>query len=237
MKIYVIIGLIITIIISNIVFVNQYNIENLENHGMNIVCYIHVCQMEGWKRSYDMLINSIKESKLYDTISEIRIGVVSENGDIIKDERLNDPKIKIVYTGKNNEYERPTLLHMKKESKTDPENTLYLYLHTKGIRHFGTKNENIVVNWINDMLDCNVLKWQEVIQKLKDHETYGCNYNNVHYSGNFWWATKKHIQKLSDHIPDYYTAPEDYVLTNKDNMYCARNCYDSYKPLYSNEMY
>ncbi len=207
------------------------------NTDANIIGYIHVCQKGEWRKSYDLLMSSIKDSGLYENIKEIRLGVVSENSKLIEDDRFNDTKVRVVCTGKVEEYERPTLLHMKKSSNEDPGDTLYFYLHTKGIRWWGTKHETKVVEWIRSMLDCNITNWENAVKILETSETYGCNYNGGHYSGNFWWATAKHIRKLSDIIPEYYTAPEDWVLTNKDNMYCYQNCGDKYVSPYDPEMY
>jgi GR25 family glycosyltransferase involved in LPS biosynthesis len=204
---------------------------------VNIIIYIHICQKEGWKKSFSILINSIKNSQLYNEVKEIRLGIINDNGILIEDELLKDKKYKIIYIGKSYEYERPTLLHMKKYSEIDSFNTLYCYLHTKGISHFNTKNENAVLNWIYDMLKHNIYKWKNVIEKLKKYETYGCNYNKIHYSGNFWWSTIKHIKKLPNYIEDYYTAPEDWILINKDNMYCENNCNDNFKSPYPDNFY
>jgi len=204
-------------------------------NNTNIIGYIHLCQKGEWKRSFNMLIESIKSSELYNNTNEIRIGVVNESGKLIEDEILHDKKFKIVYIGNDKEYERPTLLHMR--NSKDVETTLYYYLHTKGISHFNTVREEVVINWINNMLDCNIINWRNAVKILQKYETYGCNYNDAHYSGNFWWATKKHINSLPDFIEDYYTAPEDWVLKNKNNMYCYDNCGKNYKPLYPNWFY
>jgi hypothetical protein len=55
--------------------------------------------------------------------------------------------------------------------------------------------------------------------------------NNVYYSGNFWWTNKYHLTKLPDKIDTYYTAPEDLILLNKDNIFCSSNCGKDFKPL------
>jgi hypothetical protein len=216
-------------------FVKLKTIENLEEKP-TIIGYIHVCEKGEWQKSYDLLIDSVKGYGLYDNTTEIRLGIIYDE-DLIMDKRFDDPKIKIIYKGNSKEYERPTLLHMKKSSNSDPPGTLYYYLHTKGIRWFGTKEEDGVVEWIKSMLYWNIQKWKDAVEILKTYETYGCHYNNLHYVGNFWWATKEHILKLSDVIPDYYTAPEDWVLTNKDNMYCSHNCSNDFVLPYSLDMY
>ena len=217
---------------------NLANIRgNIDDSSINIVGYIHICQKDEWKKSFDMLMESLKTHGLYKRSNKIRVGVVNGTGNKIEDERFNDPKLEIIHIGKDDAYERPTLLHMKNSCVTDPNGTLYYYLHTKGIRHFGTKHETSVTEWMKSMSYWNIELWKEVVDKLKTHETYGCHYNNVHYVGNFWWSTAEHVKKLSDKIPDYYTAPEDWILTNKDNMYCANNCGDDFKLPYDPEIY
>jgi hypothetical protein len=223
-----------------------YSIKN----NSSIIGYIHVCQKGKWQKSYDMLMHSMKKYGLYDKVKEIRVGVVNKEGVLIEDIRFSDSKIKIIYIGKEEEYERPTLLHMKKYSYIDSSNTLYFYLHTKGIRHFGKPYEPTIIKWIKDLLYWNIQLWKKAVQILKTYDTYGCNMNNIHYAGNFWWSTAKHIQTLPNHIPDYYTAPEDWITINShfyeynrlysDNHvmgYCVNNCYPKYKKPYDPTIY
>jgi len=179
----------------------------------NIIGYIHICQKEGWKRSFDIIFEKIKSSGLYDHITELRAGVLTDDGIFVDDERFQDPKIKIIYKGRSEEYERPTLLHIKSQCEIDPENTRYFYVHTKGLRHFGTEREPFVLDWINLLLYWNIEKWEHATDILSGNYywTYGCNHTGIHYSGNFWWSKPSHIKRLSNNIPDYYTAPEDWV--------------------------
>ena len=179
----------------------------------HIIGYIHICQKEGWKRSFDMLMSKIKESGLYDNTAELRFSVLSDAGVFQDDERFHDPKVTIVHKGCSEEYERPTLMHIKKQCMIDPPNTLYFYVHTKGLRHFGTEHEQCILDWIDLLIYWNIERWRDVpgILSQEKYWTYGCNHTRVHYSGNFWWSKPSHIQRLSAHIPDYYTAPEDWV--------------------------
>jgi hypothetical protein len=188
---------------------------------MNIIGYIHICQKGEWKRSLIMLLDCIKNSKLYEKIKEIRLGIVNDSGVIIDNGILNDPIFKIVYIGKSLEYERPTLLHMHKMSKV--ENVNYFYLHTKGISHFGNNNEKYIIDWINLMLYWNIEKWELAIEKLKVHDTYGCNDIGYHYSGNFWWSKSSHIRRLPNVIGSDYIAPENWVQTIRNNKYNVYN--------------
>lgn len=185
---------------------------------MTIIGYIHICQKGQWKRSFQMLINCIKKSGLYVNTKVIRLGIINDSGILIEDDILNDPLFQIVYIGKSAAYERPTLLHMRKKSEEELY-TKYFYLHTKGIKHFGTQKEQPVIDWINLMLFWNIEKWRLALEKLEKYDTYGCNDGGHHYSGNFWWATSKHIANLPKVIPDNYTAPEDWVQTIRYKKY------------------
>jgi hypothetical protein len=196
----------------------------IDYSNKKIIGYIHVCQVGHWKRSLKMLLDSIKNSGLYENTTVIRLGVLNDLGVVIQDEILNDEKLQIVYVGKSHEYEVPTLLHMREMSEKDDKNTLYYYLHTKGIKHFGNPNEPCVVDWINLLLYWNVEKWKLAVEKLETYDTYGCNDIGWHYSGNFWWANCAHILKLPNEIVMYhYTAPEDWVQRVRDNKCCIYN--------------
>jgi len=218
--------------------------KSIKHKKQDIVGYIHVCQKGNWQKSYDILMDSIKKYGLYDRVCEIRVGIVNEKSILVEDKRFEDPKIKIIYIGKSTNYERPTLLHMKQHSFIDSSDTLYFYLHTKGIRHFDTKTESTVVSWMKDMLYWNIQLWKKAVDVLQKYDTYGCNVSKKtnHYSGNFWWTTAKHVQTLPNKIPEYYTAPEDWITLNTHFFdynksydenhlmgYCANNCEPDYK--------
>jgi hypothetical protein len=185
-----------------------------------IIGYFHICQRGEWRRSFDLIFNTIQNFGLYDATHEIRCGILSDTGIFIPDERFLDNKIKLVYKGKSEEYEKPTLLHMKTSCEKDDDNTLYWYVHTKGLRHYGTNKESYVIDWIKLMLYWNIIKWNLAINKLKEYDTYGCNeLFKIFYSGNFWWANSKHIKQLPDTIKEHYTGPEEWILRKSDKMY------------------
>ena len=187
-----------------------------------IIGYFHICQKGEWKKSFDMIFNCIQNFGLYNITNEIRCGILSDTGLYIHDERFEDSKITIIYNGKSEEYETPTLLHIKSSCENDGNDVLYWYVHTKGLRHFNTSKESYVIDWIKLMLYWNIIKWKLALDKLKDYDTYGCNeLFAVFYSGNFWWAKSSHIKQLPNTIKIHYTGPEEWILEKKDNMYCV----------------
>jgi hypothetical protein len=162
-------------------------------------------------------MSKIKSSGLYDATNEIRLGIVNDEIDIIDDIRFHDPKIFIVAKGHSSNYERTTLLHMRKASESDP-CCQYFYFHTKGIRFFDSSDENIkkcVISWINLMIHWNISNWKTASEKLLSHDTHGCelSVNPVpHYSGNYWWANSHYIRTLSNEIGENYCDPEFWLL-------------------------
>jgi len=183
----------------------------------NIILYIHICQLEEWQRTFQMIMDAVRGSGLYNAANEIRLGVLTHTQ--VDLQYLNDPKFRIIYEGRPEEYERPTLLHMKMSAeKTDPLDTKYLYCHTKGIRWFGTPNEPYVVDWIKLLIYWNIEKWANAEDILGKYDTYGCNYHNngtypPHYSGNFFWTTSRHLKELPDTIGSEYNDPEFWLCS------------------------
>ena len=193
---------------------------------MKIIGYFHICQQGEWERSFDMIFNYLKNYGLYDVTSEIRLGIVNDTENIIENYKLNDSKFKLFFFGDSTLYERPTLLHMKNSCTTVGYDVYYWYLHSKGLRHFSTHRESFVIDWIKLLLYWNIRKWKLAIDKLKIHDIYGCNVlDKSFYSGNFWWATSKHINNLPSTIPEHYIAPEEWVF-KLDKNYCE--IYSSY---------
>lgn len=184
---------------------------------VKIIGYIHICQIKGWERSFDMVYESLMESGLYEATEEIRIGIVNEKGKIIPDERLNNDKFNIVYVGKKEQFERPTILHMRENAEFEDCN--YWYLHTKGIRHWGGAAEPYIINWINLLLYWNITKWKSAVEKLNTYDAYSCllrladNMFPRHYGGNFWWTKSSYLKKLPHYIKSEYIAPETYICS------------------------
>jgi hypothetical protein len=208
---------------------DKLNLESIktdvEFKSRNIVGYFHICQIDGWQKSFDLIFPKIKSSGLYDATIEINVGIVNNVGYIIDDERLHDPKIKLIFCNPAEEYERPTLYYMRIHADVYQGDYCYWYVHSKGLRHWNTPSEPFIIDWINFMLYWNIEKWKLAIKILEKYDTYGCNaIGKIHYSGNFWWTNGNHLKDLPVHIGDYYTAPEDYICKKNDKMF---NIYSS----------
>jgi hypothetical protein len=193
-----------------------------------IIGYIHVCQIGKWTIPFDMIMNSIKESGLYDKCREIRIGVANDRGTVIPDTRFNDPKILIIAHGPCSAYERLTLHKMREHAEID--GCQYWYAHTKGIKHFDNNDYKYecVIDWIKLMIYWNFTEWYTASEKLLSYDSYGCEYTTCpkpHYSGNFWWANSYYLRTLPKTIGPEYCDPEFWIL-NRDKMLMC-NIYSS----------
>lgn len=121
-------------------------------------------------------------------------------------------KFKIVRKVLNDmSYERMTLLSI--HDYILPEDK-FLYIHSKGV----TKSDNITMDnveqWRYLMEYFLIYLHERCISLLDEYDTVGVNHIGAHYSGNFWWTKGSYFMKLDNqYIADYYTAPEDYIMT------------------------
>jgi hypothetical protein len=206
----------------------------------NIIGFFHICQKPGWERSFDIIFDEMINSGLYDNTNEIHCVIVNDNGGIIEDDRLKKDKFKLIYGGDSNRYERSTLLYMR-EYSNNCEPSYFWYVHTKGMRWFGTEKEEPVIDWIVFMLYWNFKKWKRVVEFLNNYEVCGCNYrdgNDKHFSGNFWWARSDYIKRQPLEIGDNYYDPEFWLFKANPTYMEMCNCrYINYEQTCKKEFY
>jgi hypothetical protein len=189
-----------------------------------IIGYIHIYQKKDWQLYYDMIMNSIKNSGLYNSTIEIRLCIVNDSNNILNDDRFNDTKIKIVDYGKSNLYERITMNHIRISSET--EDVQYWYTHVKGISFFENNDNNMkdyVIDWINLLIYCNITEWKIASEKLLSYDIYGCEYSinpEPHYLGNFWWANSHYIRTLPNIIGENYNDSKFWILKRENVLFC-----------------
>lgn len=186
---------------------------------------IHVCQTGNWKRSFDILLRDLLASGLYDASESIDVCIVSQS---LPSKLSGFPKMNCFRVGLPGVYERLSLLHLRQRAIEDKEEVFYWYLHTKGLRWFGTEREQNVLDWIDLMLYWNVTRWRTAVTRLSEgNDAYGCNQTQEpanHYSGNFWWARSSHLRRLPATIGEGYNDPEFWILSPKDaRAFCVYN--------------
>jgi hypothetical protein len=191
---------------------------------MKIRGVIHVCQIGDWKRSLTMILNELKSSGLYDITENIDFCIVSNEK---VDTSFQISKTTCRFMGPTHLYERPALLHLRSLAETDSEEVYYWYVHTKGLRWFGTDKEDNVVDWIKLLLYWNITQWEKAVQSLDNgYDTYGCNQyqdsvHPSHYSGNFWWSRSSYLKTLPSIIGPNYNDPEFWIVNPTTKLYCV----------------
>lgn len=96
--------------------------------------------------------------------------------------------------------------------------TNVLYFHDKGSFHSSPANIRF-----RKVLDCYVLN-PNCIEALKTYDTCGWRVSPVpyiHYSGNFWWATCRHINRLIH--PSAYRVNETFIQVSSRINECSNH--------------
>jgi hypothetical protein len=156
------------------------------------------------------MIQKMKDSGLYDSITKIRIGLIHDTDEV---EWTTDPKIEVLYRKQLGVYESETINLIDV-----PDECPVLYLHSKGV----TKPYVYPIqDWTELMLYYLIEEWKMCIEGLKEYDTVGVNLhsnpipnyigNVVHYSGNMWWTTGKHMRQIGKLQMKSYLDAEMYI--------------------------
>ena len=204
---------------------------------MKTYIYFHICCINNYETVFYNLMDKIKNSGLYNDVTEIRCFALENCNMNI----FNDPKIVIRKTSTDvNLYEFFTINELYKDSIVEDFNVLYI--HTKGVTRYNDPNYVNIQDWVNYLSYFNIQKYQLCLQLLTIYDTVGVNLldNPKHYSGNFWWSKSEYIRKLDLCKNETHTSAE-FWLTEKQigkysclsqsnkNHYTDRYTEDNYK--------
>ena len=153
---------------------------------MDNIAFIHIATIGNYQSIVDEIFSYIPK----DTFKEIFVNVAGN-------EKISLPSYtKILGNRSNlNDFEFSTLNYLKEYCNSN-ENSNICYLHTKGA---STGNNICIDEWRQYMLYFNLNHISNIEKKLKENDTCGVDLvtePTIHYSGNFWWSTAKHINSL-----------------------------------------
>lgn len=177
---------------------------------MTTYIYMHICCINNWNEVVTNLFNHIRNSGLYDMVTEIRCGVLGNYQEFI--DAFSDPKVVVIYASDDISLHEMVTLNLLREHSQDNDFNV-LYVHSKGVTRTGQQGEN-VAEWVNYMCYFNMYHAKTCLQFLEDHDCVGVNINRepvLHYSGNFWWSKSSHIRKLNECVSSHYNSPEFWV--------------------------
>lgn len=204
------------------------DIVGVETKGKKI-CFFHNCCLDKGLNIFNKYINRFILTGLFDAIDWLYIINLGEDLVVNLPCQIID-KVKIInYSPQIGFYEIPTLNLLYLFSKFNPE-TKILYLHSKGITH--TERQNNTINtWIEYMLYFLVDNHKLCIDLLDYYNTLGCDMHKqpqLHYSGNFWWTTAKHILDIGPISNESLAkfgrhAAEWWILSKPNKNLCLYN--------------
>lgn len=222
----------------------EYNNEELSiiSEEIPIYIFIHICCINDWKNIFNEQIYTLKCSGLYEKAKCIYLGILCEIN-VTNMEIFNDPKFHIMYIDQRfSLYETHTINYIKYICDNTNHEINILYIHTKGVRQAG--NSIVTESWRNMMEFFLIDNYKICLANLSKFDTVGINAVNLHctnideisinkdhtyhYSGNFWWTKKSHIDKLEyieldltkNSINTRYKA-ENWILSQYPDMNCG----------------
>jgi hypothetical protein len=216
---------------------------------MKIAIFYHTFQNDISAFIYQQQINRLYVSGLLNSADHFHIGV---NGN---QEMFYVPsKAKVVYNTDWKE-ETETMIALKNFAYENPDYKI-LYFHMKG----ASKGTLVANAWRLMMEHFVIDKWKECIEFLNEYDCVGANLNPVgetlwgdgtttkpvegtyNFTGNFWWATAKHIQTLNHKFlsSNYRIDRELWIGSNPNSnpkSIYQPGIYDSYDHYYKEEDY
>jgi hypothetical protein len=185
----------------------------------NVYHFYHIYAEGNWKDPIDQHVKALKKSGLYEVIKTLKIGLVGrpERIQLVKDYLLSmDINFEVVAESPTG-WEQTTQIPLRDFAQSN--DGYVLYAHTKGAHSQQHPN----IPWRETMIHFNVLKWEECIEALKDHDTAGCFWipsapnspehsgHNGFYGGTFWWTTLKFIRTLPEPMLDHRWRAEGWI--------------------------
>ena len=155
-----------------------------------------------WKLIVEKHLFLLRKSGLYDDLNEFNIFAFP------RDERLNllvekydlKDKTKIVFLDENR-YEFPAIIDLIQNPMD-----CNLYFHSKGVSQENNPKTYVpTLMWNDYMTYFNVVNHRTCEKLLQQFDACGVELGSslqhpdrMHYCGNFWWSSRKHLEKIRD---------------------------------------
>ena len=169
-------------------------------------------------------IEILCDSGLYNETKNILFFVTlytTDNTELKKLVNQYDNKNKFIFiTSEENLYEKFAINNYKKYISN--KNYYLYYFHTKGISRNSDEN-SIFSNRRKNLNFYTISKYKINLLLLKQYDAVGCSlslYPLKHFSGNFWWSTSDHLNKLKN-VNNGYLSPEMYICSEKEGKYIS----------------
>lgn len=158
--------------------------------------FYHIYADGQWQNPVAEHIRALKMG-LIDSLNTFSIGIVgsANNRNDVK-KFLNDNSVGYTLVAESETgWEQVTQIPMWEFSRNN--DGVILYAHTKG----SSNPSDVNIRWRRSMIYWNVIRWQDAIEKLKEHGAYGCHWiqplitgmpehkqGNFMFAGTFFWT-------------------------------------------------
>lgn len=209
----------------------------------------HIATIGNWQEIVREQLNLLSNSGLGSATKYIYVNVVGMDENQFSHIKstlfANYPffnKMRFEFHGSLQEYEFPSIRKVQEVARNYP-NAKILYFHTKGASH-GVKetvnaswNKNQIKNaaqWRRFMEYHAITKWRDAVQALNEFEACGTDWGRAsldkpfHFSGNFWWATAKYINRCSLATNDRFDC-ETFIGTGQPKVKMLMSSIDNPK--------
>lgn len=188
----------------------------------NIYGVYFVCCRGNYKKIVEEQLDIVKKSGLLDKTTELLCFICEFDVGIMKLFQPLQTKIKFITT-KENLYEKFALQNFRHYIKKSHHPYYLYYFHTKGVSH---RIDETYYHNIRHNLDYFILEKHDLCIKWLDRgfDAVGTTlslYPSLHFSGNFWWSTSTHLDRLPHSIRSTYYAPEMYICSYPNGRYIS----------------
>ena len=188
---------------------------------INASCDIvyHIATLNNWEEIVSDQLSTLEKSGLGDACDSISVTVVGTEIDKVYLHFKNLPflnKVRIYHCSPELEqYEFPGIEKVLLIANQKPD-TQILYMHTKGVLHYGSQREQNVRQWRKYMEYFTIERWQDCLEALTDANMCGVDLSvspkGIYYSGNFWWAKASYLSTCKLDRTSRYSC-EDFIGT------------------------
>lgn len=202
----------------------------------NIYGVYFVCCMGNYKQIIREQLHSIKKSGLLEKTTELLCFICEFDIEVMKLFQPFHTKIKFITT-KENLYEKFALQNFRHYVNRKKPYYMY-YFHTKGVSHYPIETPPPLIDekgnaqWrlgfynVRRNLDYFILEKHDICIWWMEHgyDVVGTAlslYPTLHFSGNFWWATSEHLDKLPIEIRPTYYGAEMYICSQPNGSYMS----------------
>lgn len=167
---------------------------------MKPIGYWHIYTVNHWREIVRETLEAIEVSGLLEACACINVVATGPESSAVRGILRHHHVKLVVMDGYENNFEFPTLQLIWLDARFCTAKELggsVFYIHTKGVSY----PDDRFKRWRGLMLESVVHNHHEHLEALKTADVSGFNYlqgDTPHFSGNFWFARRSHIQKLPE---------------------------------------